>query len=144
MTGRHDRPQPRPPAVAYVEDAGGVRPEDVEGFFVGWPRRPSPERHLELLRGSDHLVLALDGARVVGFVTAISDGVLSAYIPLLEVLPEYQGRGIGSELMRRVLVQLEHLYMVDLCCDADLEPFYRRFGLRVWDRGMGLRRPEQV
>jgi hypothetical protein len=29
--------------------------------------------------------------------------------------------------------------MVDLCCDAELEPFYRRLGLRVWDRGMGIR-----
>ena len=121
-----------------------MRAEDLQGFFVGWPRAPSAERQLELLRRSDHVVLALDDRRVVGFVTAISDGVLSAFVPLLEVLPEYQERGIGSELMRRVLAQLEHLYMVDLCRDAGLEPFYRRFGLRVWDRGMGLRRPERL
>jgi ribosomal protein S18 acetylase RimI-like enzyme len=127
--------------IEYVDDPAGVRPKDLEGFFVDWSRPPSPERHLHVLRGSHVVVLALDGRRVVGFVTAISDGVLSAFIPLLEVLPEYQGRGIGSELMRRVLARLEHLYMVDLCCDAALEPFYRRFGLRVWDRGMGLRRP---
>ena len=37
-----------------------------------------------------------DAGRVVGFVTAISDGVLSAYIPLLEVLPEYQGAGSAA------------------------------------------------
>jgi len=35
--------------------------------------------------------------------------------------------------------RLENLYMVDLCCDADLEPFYRRVGLQTWDRGMGIR-----
>ncbi len=28
---------------------------------------------------------------VVGFVNALSDGRLSAYIPLLEVLPDYRG-----------------------------------------------------
>jgi len=65
--------------------------------------------------------------------------VLSAYIPLLEVLPEWQGRGIGTELMRRLLDRLRGLYMVDLCCDAELEPFYRRLGLQVWERGMGIR-----
>jgi ribosomal protein S18 acetylase RimI-like enzyme len=131
--------------IVYEEDASAVAPEQLEGFFVGWPSPPSPERHLELLRGSAHVVLARDeDGRVVGFVTAISDGVLSAYIPLLEVLPEYQGRGIGTELMRRMLAKLRGLYMVDLSCDAALEPFYRRLGLQVWDRGMGLRNRDAV
>jgi ribosomal protein S18 acetylase RimI-like enzyme len=130
--------------IEYAESVAGIEARHLEGFFVGWPQSPSPERHLELLRRSDYVVLARDHERVVGFVTAISDGVLSAYVPLLEVLPEYQGRGIGSELMSRLLARLESLYMVDLCCDAGLEPFYRRLGLRTWDRGMGIRRPEAI
>ena len=88
--------------------------------------------------------LALDGDAVVGFVTAISDGVVSAFIPLLEVLPEYQHRRIGTELVRRLLVQLDDLYMVDLCCDADLEPFYNALGFQTLDRGMGMRRPKNL
>jgi ribosomal protein S18 acetylase RimI-like enzyme len=127
--------------IEYRETADHIEPSQLQGFFVDWTVRPSPERHLEILEGSAHVVLALDGERVVGFVNAISDGVVSAFIPLLEVLPEYQGRRIGSELMRRILDRLESLYMIDLCCDADLEPFYGRFGMKVWDRGMGIRRP---
>ena len=65
--------------------------------------------------------------------------MLSAYIPLLEVLPEYQGTGIGTELMRRLLAELRDLYMVDLVCDPQLENFYRRFGM-VLQSGMALRR----
>ncbi len=125
--------------IEYAESVGGIGARHLEGFFVDWPTPPSPERHFELLLGSDHVVLARDGERVVGFVTAISDGVLCAYVPLLEVLPSYQGEGIGSELMRRLLARLENLYMVDLCCDADLEPFYRRLGLQTLERGMGIR-----
>jgi ribosomal protein S18 acetylase RimI-like enzyme len=130
--------------IEYAESVRGIEAPQLEGFFVDWPDPPSPERHLELLLGSDHVVLARDGERVVGFVTAISDGVLSAYVPLLEVLPSYQGEGIGSELMRRLLARLEHLYMVDLCCDADLEPFYRRLGLQGLERGMGIRNREAL
>lgn len=126
--------------VDYTETAEGVEPEHLQGFFVGWPSPPTPEQHVAILRGSDHVVLARDGERVVGFVTAIGDGVLSAYIPLLEVLPDYQGRGIGSELMLRVLARLGGLYMVDLCCDADLEPYYSRLGFFTLERGMRLRR----
>ena len=126
--------------VVYVTDVTGVTPAELEGFFVGWPSPPSPQRHLEILRGSDHVVLARDDAgRVVGFITAISDGVLSAFIPLLEVLPDYQRQGIGSELVRRMLAELESFYMVDLVCDPELEPFYRRFEMMLLS-SMGVRR----
>jgi ribosomal protein S18 acetylase RimI-like enzyme len=125
--------------IEYLTDASGVEPEHLHGFFVGWPKPPSPERHLDILRGSSHVVVARDGDRAVGFATAISDGVISAYIPLLEVLPEYQGRGIGAELVRRLLAELGELYMVDLCCDEDVVAFYERLGLERWDAGMGLR-----
>jgi ribosomal protein S18 acetylase RimI-like enzyme len=125
--------------IEYLTDVGRVEPEHLRGFFVGWPEPPSPDRHLEILRGSSHVVLASEGDRVVGFVTAISDGVISAYIPLLEVLPEYQGRGIGAELVRRLLAELDGLYMVDLCCDEDVVGFYERLGLERWDAGMGRR-----
>ena len=127
--------------VVYTTDVASLSAAELEGFFVDWPSRPSPERHLEILRGSDHVVLAREGegGRVVGFITAISDGVLSAFIPLLEVLPEHQGQGIGSELVRRMLAELEDFYMVDLVCDPELESFYSRFELILLS-GMGRRR----
>lgn len=57
-------------------------------------------------------------------MTAITDGVLAAFIPSLEVLPAYRGRGIGTELMRRMLTELARYPDVDLSCDAELQPFY--------------------
>ncbi len=129
------------PELEYRTTPEGLRPEALAGFFEGWPVPPTPERHLELLRRSDAVALALARDRVVGFATAHSDGVMSAAIPLLEVLPEYRRRGVGSELVRRLIEQLGDLYMVDLSCDAELEPFYRRLGFQVLDRGMGIRNP---
>jgi ribosomal protein S18 acetylase RimI-like enzyme len=78
------------------------------------------------------VVLALEGERVVGFITAISDGVLSAYVPLLEVLPNYRQQGIGSELVRQMIETLRGMYMVDLVCDPELEGFYARFGMKPY------------
>ena len=126
--------------ITYTNTADAITADQLRGFFVGWPAAPSPERHLELLRRSHAAELALDGDAVVGFVTAISDGVMSAFIPLLEVLPEYQHQRIGTELVQRLLVRLDDLYMIDLCCDAHLEPFYSDLGFQTLDRGMGLRR----
>ena len=129
--------------ISYTETLMGIEAAHLRAFFVGWPNPPSPETHLRLLQNSDHIVLAVDEGtgNTVGFITAISDGVLSAYIPLLEVLPPFQGKGIGRELLRRLLEKLEGLYMVDVICDPELQPFYERLGMRKYT-GMMLRRPE--
>ena len=126
--------------IVYQYSAAGIVPEQLQGFFVGWPNPPSPDVHLRILNGSAYVVLALDDEtnNVVGFITAISDGVSCAYIPHLEVLPRYQNRGIGSELVQRMLEQLRNLYMVDLICDPDIQPFYERFQMRRV-HGMALR-----
>jgi GNAT superfamily N-acetyltransferase len=119
--------------IHYTDDLASVREEMLHGFFVGWPRRPSPAQHLAVLRGSYRSVVAIDDAhgRVVGFMNMLSDGVLAAFIPWLEVLPGYQGEGIGDELMRRALDGADRFYSIDLVCDAELVPYYARFGMRA-------------
>ncbi len=114
--------------VRYAASLDGITPEMLEGLFQGWPSHPSPEMHLKILENSAKVWLALDDVRCVGFVNAISDGVLCAFVPLLEVLPGYRGRGIGSELVRRMSGSLQSMYAVDLICDQDLSSFYRRLG----------------
>ena len=123
--------------IQYTDTIAGITPGMLTGFFVGWPNPPSPETHLEVLSGSYAVVLAMHDERVVGFVNAISDGVLATFIPLLEVLPEYQGQGIGTELMWRMQDLLSNLYSLDLVCDPDVQPFYERMG---WVKSVGMSR----
>lgn len=75
--------------IEYRDTIDGVTADHLGGFFVGWPDPPQPETHLRILQGSAYVVLAVDQMRVVGFVTAISDGVSCAYISHLEVLRAY-------------------------------------------------------
>ena len=121
--------------ISYKETTDTIRSEMLEGFFVGWPAPPSSEKHLEILQGSFAVVLALEDDRVIGFINAISDGSFMAFLPLLEVLPEYQGRGIGAELVRRMTERLREHYAIDLICDADVQPFYERLG---WQKTNGM------
>lgn len=117
--------------VRYTDKIEGLTADRLLGFFVGWRQPRTPAEHVEILRGSDHVVLAIEEEtdQVVGFVTGISDGVQAAFIPLLEVLPDHQGRGIGSELMRRMLQSLDGIPCIDLTCDPDVQPFYERLGM---------------
>ena len=115
-------------AVTYSSDVTSVTAEQLAGFFVDWPDHPDPETHLEILRRSFAVWLAFDHERCVGFINALSDGVFYAFIPLLEVLPEYQRQGIGDELLRRMIETLESMYAIDVVCDEVVAPFYAAKG----------------
>ena len=129
--------------MIYTSSIESVTAENLSGFFVGWPNRPSPQTHLELLKNSDEMILAIDEqtGKVAGFITALTDRTLSAYIPFLEVLPAYQGQGVGKELVRRMLERLSDLYAVDLLCDPELQSFYGGLGMRQ-AHGMMIRKYE--
>ena len=120
-----------PVRIEYRTSAAGLRWEQLEGFFIGWTVRPSASTLREHLVRSYRCAIAVDTAsdRVVGFASAVSDGVLAAYIPLVEVLPGWHERGIGTELMNVLLDQLKHLYMVDLACEDEVRPFYEKLGM---------------
>ncbi len=129
--------------IIYKESLEGIAADQLGGFFESWDSPPTPETHLRMLRGSDRVVLALDDTtgRVVGFVAATTDGVMSAYISFLEVLPAYRKQRIGDELMRRMLAQFRHLYMIDLVCYPQQQSFYARFGMVKAD-GASVRNEE--
>lgn len=126
--------------IEYTDNMEHITPDMLNGFFVGWKNPPSTENFIKILRGSYAVWLAIDDElkKTVGFITCISDGVLSAYIPLLEVLPEYQNAAIGGELVRRMLQTLDNFYMVDLICDKNMQDYYTRFGM-LKSQGMSLR-----
>jgi GNAT superfamily N-acetyltransferase len=121
--------------ITYQSTLEGVTPDAVRGFFVGWAKPPAPATLLTMLEASSHFWLALDGHRLVGYVRAISDGFYAAFLPELEVLPQYQGLGIGTELLTKLLNDLAGFYSIDGICDDDLVDYYERFGFL---RGNGM------
>lgn len=129
--------------VDYRSDIADLRSSDLDGFFAGWPDPPSATRRLEILRAADLIELATEGAEVIGFATAITDGLFAAFIPLVEVKRAAQGRGVGTELVRRLTERLKSCYSIDLVCDESVVPFYERSG---WSRlaGMGIRHRENL
>lgn len=100
-----------------------------DGFFEHWITHPSKDKHREILINSYKAIVAIDNNTIIGFINIISDGILSAYIPLLEVIPSYRNMGIGKKLVRLALKELENIYMIDLSCDDNLVEFYKKLGM---------------
>ena len=120
--------------IVYSTDKNDIENLTVGNFFVGWPNKPSIEILKQSIERADYAVLAIDTEKntLAGYITAITDHTLSAYIPFLEVEEAYQKQGIGHKLVTKMLEQLQHLYMIDLVCVKELADFYSEAGFQSW------------
>ncbi|HEX8566859.1 MAG TPA: GNAT family N-acetyltransferase [Pyrinomonadaceae bacterium] len=86
-----------------------VKPEDYElvrQFLAenGWEKRVADkERFQTMMENADRTIVAFEGERVVGFARALCDGVSNGYIGTVAVAVDFRGRGIGRELVERLI-----------------------------------------
>lgn len=108
--------------------------EFIELWESVWGSGPTPEQTRLAMEHTLFRVSFYDGRRVVAMARMIGDMGLDYYIKDVVVRPEYQGQGIGRQLVQELLrfVQ-EHgisgtQVFVELCAMPDKIPFYERFG----------------
>jgi ribosomal protein S18 acetylase RimI-like enzyme len=104
--------------------------ENVVALYqaVGWSAAEKPEVLCKALANSHSLITAWDGERLVGLGNALSDGHLVVYYSHLLVLPQYQGRGIGTRLMRMLMARYDGFHQHVLIADGRAIDFYRKCG----------------
>ena len=87
--------------IVYQTDLHDVSSGQLSNFCVGWKNPLRGDTLLKILENSYRRELALDNEKqqVVGFVNSLSDDIHFAFIPMMEVLPEYQNKGIGKRIM---------------------------------------------
>jgi len=125
--------------ITYKTNLEGITADMLEGFCAGWSNPLTSAKLYQVLCNSYKIALAEDKGKVIGFVHAISDNVKFAFIPMLEVLPEYQNIGIGKKLMENLLEQLKDIDNIDLICDKELQPYYEKLGMIKYT-GMVIRK----
>lgn len=96
----------------------------------GWSSAEKPDLLHKALIASHALVTAWHGDRLVGVGNAISDGYLVVYYAHLLVLPEYQGRGIGTRLMQMLMARYQGFHQHMLVADGRSIGFYRKCGFQ--------------
>ncbi|WP_339096339.1 hypothetical protein WDJ50_03325 [Deinococcus sp. VB142] len=66
--------------ITYRTTLDGIGPQQLTGFFDGWPNPPTPDNLYRILGRAYAFALAVnEEGEVVGFINAISDGILTAY-----------------------------------------------------------------
>lgn len=99
---------------------------------TGWNHQYQASREeLSLALTNSWLVIcAYEGERLVGVGRIVTDGVLHAMIYEMIVHPQYQRRGIGSEILTILLQKcLEaNIRDIQLFCARGARPFYENHG----------------
>lgn len=93
-----------------------------------WSSAEKPDELCDALNNSHGLVTAWDVGALVGLANAISDGSLVVYYPHALVMPTHQGRGIGRELLRRLMARYAGFHQQVILADGDATAFYEKCG----------------
>lgn len=90
-----------------------------------WPGNYDPEKTQSALSRTRNITV-YDGNLLVGCLRILTDGYFFGTITELLVLPEYQNRGIGSELLR--LARESSPTMLYFGAQPGVEAFYEKNG----------------
>jgi GNAT superfamily N-acetyltransferase len=94
-----------------------------------------PDVHRRAFEASHTTVFVYYADRLIGFGRAISDDVCQAAIYDCAVLPEFQGKGIGTTIMKNILPRVSHCNAI-LYASPGKEGFYKKNGFRKMKTGM--------
>lgn len=99
-----------------------------------------PDRAEKALAGARSGVVAVEGDRVVGAGLVLGDGATFAYLKDIMVLPDWQGRQVGSRIVQALLDGIRGSgpegVLVTLFTGSNLAEFYEPFGFLGPDSGL--------
>ncbi|TCJ03114.1 GNAT family N-acetyltransferase [Cytobacillus praedii] len=118
-------------------------PDNFKGLLkiyesLGWNSLKLTINDLEkMCKQSWYAVYAFDEEQLVGMGRVISDGVITAIICGVCVMPGYQSMGIGKELMNHMISHCEQNKVIpQLMCVENLERYYENLGFERFAIGM--------
>lgn len=94
-----------------------------------------PDVHKRAFEASHTTVFIYHAEQLIGFGRAISDGAYQAAVYDCAVIPELQGKGIGSIIMNQIMSRLSHCNII-LYASPGKEGFYETLGFRKLKTGM--------
>lgn len=125
-------------SIAYKNDCSETSWEDLSSLYqatnFGFK---SQERLKKVFENSQYVSFAYHDDELIGASRAFSDGGDCAVICDMAVLPEFQGKGIGSQLLKNVLNSIGNQYhRIMLYATLGKESFYKQHGFHLMTSAM--------
>lgn len=126
--------------IKYIEKFPTPAEYNMLTKAVGWGTREESIIE-EALNNTLYSLCVYDEDKLIGYGRLLGDKTIFLYIHSIMVLPEYQGKNIGTGIMNKLLEQVDEYKKVNpdirtyLGAAKGKEPFYEKFGFEIRPNG---------
>jgi len=116
--------------ISYGTDLS-VEPKEVADLFRrSGIRRPFDDlkRITRMVKNANLIVCARDGKKLVGIARALTDFSYCCYLSDLAVDRDYHSKGIGKELVNKIIEAVSDEVMILLLSAPEAESYYLHIG----------------
>jgi ribosomal protein S18 acetylase RimI-like enzyme len=123
----------------FTDDLARIDWDELSALYRVAPLGDKSPADLKLVFGNSLFrVFAFDEGRLVGAGRALADGRDCSYLCDIAILPDQQGRGLGKDIVARLVRMSAGHRKIILYSVPGREPFYEAFGFRRMNTAMAI------
>lgn len=125
--------------LAWCLDQSGINWKALSHLYKIAPLGDKPAAGLEVVfSNSKYKCFVFDGSALVGAGRALADGLDCSYLCDIAVHPEYQGIGLGKQIVRHLIDQSRGHKKIILYANPGKEGFYSKLGFKKMNTAMAI------
>lgn len=126
-------------ALHWIESTETIDWEELSQLYRIAPLGDKKPADLAIAFGNSRFVcFVFDDDQLVGAGRALADGVDCSYLCDIAVHPAYQGAGLGTGIVSRLVARSRGHRKIILYAAPGKEPFYRKFGFKPMLTAMAI------
>ncbi len=123
----------------WIDSTETIDWEELSNLYRIAPLGEKKASDLKITFANSRFVcFVFDAGKLIGAGRALADGVDCSYICDVAVHPEYQGLGIGKEIVSRLVECSKDHRKIILYAAPGKEPFYHKLGFRRMKTAMAI------
>lgn len=125
--------------LEWISSEEGVNWRELSEMYRLAPLGDKSPKDLEVVfKNSMFKLFVLSSGRLVGAGRALADGVDCSYICDVAVIPEFQGTGIGNEIISKLVESSKGHRKIILYSVPGKEAFYKKHGFKRMCTAMAI------
>lgn len=118
-------------ALEWSDSLEAIEWEELSSLYRVAPLGDKKAGDLKVVfTNSMHRVFVYDEGRLIGAGRALADGIDVSYLADIAVHPDYQGRGIGKDIVARLRDLSKHHRKIILYAAPGKDEFYLKLGFK--------------
>ena len=125
--------------IAWTDSVDRIDWDEAAALYLAAPLgQRDPDQLARVFANSMFRCFVFDDGTLVGIGRVLADGADAAYLCDVAVLPSHQGRGLGKEIVSRLVDLSKGHRKIILYAAPGKEPLYTKFGFRRMTTAMAI------